>query len=154
MKRKSFDLVQWSRVFDFVKCEGSSINFHTQVEIQIYHSTSTQPAAAAMESLSNLTAEELNEAIDDRNFPRPSQSASNSLSNSLDHGDDGEQLEDGRDKDALRSRRDSRSAVSENGHMNGKWANRPKPLDLNGTEKMYNVPGSSQTPRTSTTPGR
>lgn len=90
---------------------------------------------------------ELNEAIDDRNFPPPSQPNSASLHNSVDHGD-----ENGVGGDEGQPRKDS---VSETGYLNGysKWANRPKPLDLNGVEKMFNVPGSSQTPRTSTTPG-
>lgn len=101
-----------------------------------------------MESLSNLTADQLNEAIDRRNFPRP---ATASLNASVDHGDsDVEGSEE-------RVRKDSR-AMSEGGegrHTNGyKWPNRPRPLDLNGVEKIFNVPGSSQTPRTSTTPGK
>lgn len=110
-----------------------------------------------MESISHLTAGELNEAIDDRNFPRPSQSNATSLHNSVDHGDEAA----GDDGQGRGQRKDSVSANSENGdgqptrHLNGysKWANRPRPLDLNGVEKMFNVPGSSQTPRTSTTPG-
>lgn len=125
-----------------------------------------------MDSLSNLTAEELNEAIDDRNFPRPSHSASGSFSGgSLDHGDgvvdgNGDVTEGGdlgSTMTTTTTRRGSRSAAaSENGdsatttkHVNGfKWANRPKPLDLNGCEKQFHIPGSLDTPRTSTTPGR
>lgn len=93
--------------------------------------------------METITAEALNEAIDDRNFPRPG-----SLNSSLDRGD-GET--DG-------GRRDSKS-TSENGDgggrpMNGFRGPRPRPLDLNGVEKIFSVPGSSQTPRTSTTPGK
>lgn len=110
-----------------------------------------------MERLSSLTAEELNELVDGRNFPRPT---SCSLNNSLDRAEDTEEVLQQKRKD---------STVSENGHKttamttaatattNGvvKRENRPKPLDLHGidAEKMLNWPGSSQTPRTSTTPG-
>ena len=105
--------------------------------------------------LSNLTAEELNEAIDDRNFPRPSLSASVSL----DESDVGASWDKERPRRSSRVSENGESSVTNgrsplvNGHTN-KWQNRPKPLELNGIEKpFFSVPGSSETPRTSTTPG-
>lgn len=95
---------------------------------------------------SSFSAEELNDAIDDRNFPRHSDSSIGAT---------------GGGPVVTSSMESTAATAAENGeaakeHVNGftKWANRPKPLDLKSAEKIFNVPGSSQTPRTSTTPGR
>lgn len=104
-----------------------------------------------MEHLSSFSAEELNDAIDSRNFPRHGSISDNGAAPAASTSPPSDQ--------------ESSTALGENGengvavvkeHVNGfsKWANRPKPLDLKSAEKIFNVPGSSQTPRTSTTPGR
>lgn len=102
-----------------------------------------------MERLSSLTAEELNELVDGRNFPRPT---SCSLKNSLDREDETEELQQKR-KDSENGHQTTMTTATTNGVA--KRENRPKPLDLHGidADKMLNWPGSSQTPRTSTTPG-
>lgn len=89
-----------------------------------------------MEKLSDL----LNEAIDDRNFPgrATTKSESSVLPSSSTSGtsDSGDNI---------------RKEV--NGFM--KRANHPKPFEIqfSETEKLFNVPGTPNTPRTSTTPG-
>lgn len=132
-----------------------------------------------MSKRSELTAKQLNDAIDDSNFPNPvlhQQSLGHlkrtlvsvaPASTSPPHGN--ERVEDGKDSNGITSYRSSTTCIPEQQHkqvaederesLSSRRKNHPKHFDLEfggvggDNEKIFNVPGTPQTPRTSTTPG-
>lgn len=104
-------------------------------------------------SLDELTASELNDAIDDTNFPKAQ--STNCLSMASEEVKNGTHpLNGNEDKPTEASDEQTEPVNGQNGHKGFIKRAHPAPLKMVAFKgDSFDVPGTPRTPRTSTTPG-